>query len=145
MIPKTAGATMVPAMRYEDPDAAVGWLCRAFGFKQRAIYRDDHGKIVHAELSFGNGLMMLGPDIESEFGRLMALPKAVGGLSTQATYVIVDDADAHHACAVAAGAEIVMPPKDEDYGGRGYSCRDPEGHLWTFGTYDPWAQSTGAG
>ena len=53
--------------------------------------------------------------------------------------LIVADADAHHARAVAAGARVVYPLKDEDYGGRGYSCLDPEGHLWNFGTYDPWA------
>jgi uncharacterized glyoxalase superfamily protein PhnB len=52
----------------------------------------------------------------------------------------VDDADAHYARAAAAGAEIVLDIVDEDYGGRGYSCRDPEGHLWNFGTYDPWAR-----
>ena len=61
------------------------------------------------------------------------------GVGTQSPYVIVPDADAHHALAVAAGAKVVYPLKDEDYGGRGYSCLDPEGHLWNFGTYDPWA------
>jgi len=55
--------------------------------------------------------------------------------------VIVDDADKHCARAVAAGAEILLPLEDADYGGRGYSCRDPEGHVWNFGTYDPWAES----
>jgi len=141
---KSTVATMIPAVRYEDADAAVDWLYRAFGFVPHAVYRDDGGKVVHAELSFGHGMMMLGPNVKSEFGRLMTLPNSVGGLSTQATYVIVDDADAHHARAVAAGATIVIPLKDEDYGGRGYSCRDPEGHIWSFGTYDPWAQASGA-
>jgi uncharacterized glyoxalase superfamily protein PhnB len=65
----------------------------------------------------------------------------VGGVCTQSAYIIVEDADAHYARAVAAGAEIVMEIKDEDYGGRGYSCRDLEGHLWNFGTYDPWAHA----
>lgn len=135
-----ATATIIPAMRYEDADAAVDWLCRAFGLKPHAVYRDDHGKVVHAELSFGNGIIMLGPNVESDFGRLMTLPNATGGLCTQAIYVIVDDADSHHAVAAAEGAEIVMSPKDEDYGGRGYTCRDLGGHLWTFGTYDPWTR-----
>ncbi len=61
------------------------------------------------------------------------------GAGKQSIYIIVDDADAHHARAKAAGAEIVMEVADQDYGGRLYSCRDPEGHLWNFGTYDPWA------
>ena len=132
---------MIPAMRYED--AAVDWLCRAFGFKPHAVYRDGAGKVVHAELSFGNGMIMLGPNVESAFGQFMTMPNATGGRCTQTTYVIVDDADAHHAQAVAAGAEVVMPLRDESYGSREYSCRDPEGHIWTFGTYDPWAQPPG--
>jgi uncharacterized glyoxalase superfamily protein PhnB len=84
-------------------------------------------------------MIMLGPNIDSPFGRFMTTPKAAGGRCTQTIYVIVDDADAHHARTVASGADVVMPLKDEDYGGRGYSCRDLEGHVWTFGTYDPWA------
>ena len=74
-----------------------------------------------------------------EFGLLQKTPSDAGGVVTQSAYIIVKDADAHHARAVAAGAEVVYPLKDEDYGGRGYSCHDPEGHLWSFGTYDPWA------
>jgi uncharacterized glyoxalase superfamily protein PhnB len=73
-----------------------------------------------------------------ECGTLQTVPD---GAVTQSAYVIVTDADAHHARATAAGAVVVMPLKTEDYGGRGYSCRDPEGHLWNFGTYDPWAPS----
>jgi len=144
MGPKATTATMISAMRYEDPTAAVDWLCRAFGFKPHAVYKDDSGRVVHAELSFGNGMIMLGPNVESPFGRYMTMPKDTGGRCTQTIYVIVDDVDAHHAQASAAGAKVVMPLRDESYGGREYSCRDPEGHVWTFGTYDPWAQASGA-
>jgi uncharacterized glyoxalase superfamily protein PhnB len=91
-----------------------------------------------AGLSFGNGMIMVGPDAKGEFGqRFMTLPERTGSRCTQAVYVIVDDVDAHHARA-AAGAKIVMPPKDEDYGGRNYAVLDPEGHAWSFGSYDPW-------
>lgn len=141
--PKRTTATLIPAMRYNDPNAAVDWLCRAFGFKQQAVYKDDSGKVVHAELSFGNGMIMLGPNAETEFGKHMLLPKDAGGRCTQTVYAIVDDVDAHHAQATAAGAEVVMPLRDESYGGREYSCRDIEGHVWTFGTYDPWTQGSG--
>ena len=72
-------------------------------------------------------------------GEMSKPPIDVGGVGTQSPYIIVEDVDAHYARAVAAGAEIVMDIKDEDYGGRGYSCRDPEGHVWNFGSYDPWA------
>jgi uncharacterized glyoxalase superfamily protein PhnB len=76
---------------------------------------------------------------EDKFGRWVTPPRDTGGVGTQSAYVIVEDADAHYARAKAAGAEIVMEIEDQDYGGRLYSCRDPEGHLWNFGTYDPWA------
>jgi uncharacterized glyoxalase superfamily protein PhnB len=75
---------------------------------------------------------------EDEFGRWVTPPRDTGGVGTQSAYVIVEDADAHYARAKAAGAEIVMEVEDQDYGGRLYSCLDPEGHLWSFGTYDPW-------
>jgi uncharacterized glyoxalase superfamily protein PhnB len=94
--------------------------------------------IVHAQLSFGNGMIMLGSVLDTEFGRLMKQPDEIGGAETQTAYVIVSDADAVYARAKAAGARIVLDIKDEDYGGRGFSCRDIEDHLWNFGTYDPW-------
>ena len=62
----------------------------------------------------------------------------IGGAATQSCYFVVDDADAHYHKAKAAGADIVVDITDDDHGGRGYSCRDPEGHVWSFGTYDPW-------
>jgi uncharacterized glyoxalase superfamily protein PhnB len=67
-------------------------------------------------------------------------PPRDAGISTQSIYLVVADADAHHARAKAAGAEIVIDLVTQDYGGRDYTCRDPEGHIWTFGTYDPWAE-----
>ena len=81
---------------------------------------------------------MLGSAHDDEFGRLQKPPRDVGGVCTQSAYIIVQDVDAHHARAVAAGAKVVMPPEDKDYGGRGYACLDPEGHLWNFGSFDPW-------
>ena len=93
----------------------------------------------HAQLVFGNGMVMPGSaDTASEWGRRIAQPGDIGGLETQSPCVVVADIDAHYARAVAAGAELVQDIADQDYGGRGYSCRDPEGHLWWFGSYDPW-------
>jgi uncharacterized glyoxalase superfamily protein PhnB len=84
---------------------------------------------------------MLGsvPKTETEWGKWIKQPEELGGVETQAPYLVVDDADAVYAMARAAGAEIVREIKDEGYGGRGFSCRDLEGHLWHIGTYDPWA------
>jgi uncharacterized glyoxalase superfamily protein PhnB len=93
------------------------------------------GKIAHAELNL-NGMVLLG-DVDTEYGRLVAAPEK-GRPVTQGIYVVVDDVDAHYARAKAAGAEIVIDIKTQDYGGRDYTARDPEGHVWTFGSYDPW-------
>jgi uncharacterized glyoxalase superfamily protein PhnB len=133
-------APIIPTLRYRDAAAAIEWLCAAFGFERHLVVPGEDGTIAHAQLTFANGMIMLGSAREDEFGELQKTPREVGGVGTQSPYVIVPDADAHYARAVAMGAEIVMRLKDEDYGGRGYSCRDPEGHLWNFGTYDPWAE-----
>ncbi len=131
-------ATIIPTMRYEDAPRMVAWLCRAFGFKEHLVVPDGAGGIAHAELTFGNGMVMVGSARDDEFGKLVKTARAAGAV-TQSAYVIVADVDGHHARAQAAGAEIVMPPKDNDYGGRGYAARDPEGQLWNFGSFDPWA------
>jgi uncharacterized glyoxalase superfamily protein PhnB len=130
---------MIAALRYEDAPAAIEWLCRAFGFERNLVVPDDAGGIAHAQLVFGQSMLMLGGHRDDEFGRLMRVPREAG-VSTQSLYVIVSDVDGHCARARAAGAEIVMEPVDQDYGGRGYTCRDLEGHVWSFGSYDPWAK-----
>jgi uncharacterized glyoxalase superfamily protein PhnB len=131
-------ASIIPCLRYRDAPAAIEFLCNAFGFERQAVYPDDEGGIVHAQLTLGQSMIMLGSHREDGFGALQVVPD---GPVTQSAYVVVADADAHHARAVAAGAVVVLPLQTEDYGGRGYSCRDPEGHVWNFGTYDPWAAS----
>ena len=137
---KNTRATVIPCLRYRDAPAAIEWLCENFGFEKLLVVPNDDGTIAHAQLSFGNGMIMLGSvlEVETEFGRLIKQPDEIGGAETQSAYVIVSDADEVYACAKTAGAEIVIEIKDEDYVGRGFSCRDLEGHLWNFGTYDPW-------
>jgi uncharacterized glyoxalase superfamily protein PhnB len=83
---------------------------------------------------------MLGSATDTEFGRFMEMPDAIGGKETQAPYVIVRDVDAHYEHAKESGAKIVLDIADQDYGGRLYSCHDIEGHLWSFGSYDPWVK-----
>ena len=100
---------------------------------------NDDGTIAHAQLSYGNGLVMLGSVLENEFGSLMKQPDEVAGAQTQSTYIVVTDADAAYNRAKAGEARIAMEIRDEDYGGRGFSCFDVEGHLWSFGSYDPWS------
>lgn len=138
---KNTRATVIPCLRYRDAPAAIEWLCARFGFERHLVVAGEGGSIAHAQLDFGNGMIMLGSVKDNEYGQLMKQPDEIGGASTQSIYVIVSDPDAIHARAVAAGAQIVIPLKDEDYGGRGFSCRDIEGHVWTFGSYDPWDEA----
>jgi uncharacterized glyoxalase superfamily protein PhnB len=132
-------ASIVPALRYRDAPKAIEWLCQAFGFEQHMVVPGENGAIAHAQLTLGNGMIMLGSVAPGEYGKLTKQPDETGGAVTQSLYIIVPDADVHYKRAKAAGAEIVIDIKNEDYGGRGYTCRDLEGHLWNFGTYDPWA------
>jgi uncharacterized glyoxalase superfamily protein PhnB len=135
---KKTTATVIPCLRYRNAPAAIEWLCRTFGFEKHLVVTGQGDIIVHAQLSFGNGMIMLGSVKDSQFDQLMKQPDEIGGAETETAYVVVSDADAVYARAKAAGAKIVMDIKDEDYGGRSFSCRDLEGHLWNFGTYDPW-------
>lgn len=131
---------VIPALRYRDAAKAIDWLCQAFGFEKQLVVPGDEGSIAHAQLRFGNGMIMLGSAGKhgGSYDDLVSTPAELGGVS-QGIYVVVDDADAHLARARAAGAEIVIDISDKDYGGRDYTCRDLEGHVWSFGTYDPWA------
>ncbi len=133
-------STIIPCLRYRDAPAAIEWLCQAFGFDKRLVVRGENNTIAHAQLTLGGGMVMLGStDHDSEFGRLIAQPGDIGERETQSCSLTVADADAHYARAKAAGARIIMELKDNDFGGRGYACRDPEGHHWWIGSYDPWA------
>jgi uncharacterized glyoxalase superfamily protein PhnB len=124
-----------PALKYQDASAALDWLARAFGFEEKAAYRGDDGVVHHAQMQLGAGMIMFGQDSnDGQFGRKPADPLA----SPVSIYVVVSDPDAHFQRAEAAGAEIVRPLTDEDYGSREYSARDFEGNLWSFGTYDPY-------
>jgi len=136
---KNGPSTIIPAMRYRNAPAAIEWLCQAFGFEKHLVVPGENGTITHAELTLGNGMMMLGSIRDNEFTKLVKQPDQLDGVETQCPYVVVKDADAHYARAVAARAKIVREIEDASYGGRGYSCRDLEGHLWSFGSYDPWA------
>ena len=140
IVPKPTKTTVVPCLRYRNAPEAIEWLCQTFGFVKRAVHLNDDGTVAHAQLIFGNGMIMLSSveKVASDWGRLLKQPDEIGGAETQSAYLIVDDADMVYASAKAGGARIAVEIKDEDYGGRGFGCYDLEGHLWSFGTYDPW-------
>lgn len=135
MAGSTAGAPSVfPTILYDDAKAAIKLLTEALGFTAEAVYEGEDGTVTHAELSSGNGRVMLGSK-----GREGIFAKAMRGSGPAGVYVVVDDTDAHHARAVEHGVEILMPPTDQDYGSRDYMARDAEGNVWSFGTYAPGA------
>ncbi len=133
---------LIPALRYRDCDAALTFLTGVLGLAEHAVFRDNRGKVQHAQLTHGSGMVMIGPDAATEFGALMIHPDETQGRATVSIYAVVQDVAARHARAVAAGAEIVIPLQAEAYGGESFSLRDTEGHVWSIGSYDPLAPMT---
>ena len=128
------GPSIIPCLSYRDAPAAIEWLKKAFGFSENFVVPGPDDTIAHAQLAFDGGMVMVGSIRDDELQ--MRTPCDLGGV-TQSIYIVVEDADAHYARAVEAGAEIVRELEDTPYGSRDYSARDPEGHLWNFGTYRP--------
>jgi len=140
-IPKQTLSGVIPCLRYRDAPAAIEWLRDTLGFEVQFVVPEADGSIAHAQLRFGNSMVMLGSVIDSEYGRLLKQPSEIGGFVTQSSYLVVNDADLVYGRVLEAGGKILLDIKDEDYGGRGFTCRDPEGHIWSVGTYDPDAPS----
>lgn len=123
---------------YDDPKAAIDWLCKAFGFELKLKVEGENGDIVHSELTFGEGLVMVGGTRGKEpYQKKFRSPASLDGAMTATLAFFVDDCDAQYARAVAAGAKTVREPTTSDYGEEYWSDRtcgvtDPEGHLWWF-------------
>jgi uncharacterized glyoxalase superfamily protein PhnB len=126
-------ATAYASGMYEDAATAIEWLELTLGFERIEFVTDDDGAVVHAEVALGGTVVMLGT---TGAGRepFASLP---GGPSM--IYIAVDEIDQLHDFAVEGGAEVVVPLTDTDYGSRDFAVRDPEGHIWSFGTYRPGA------
>jgi uncharacterized glyoxalase superfamily protein PhnB len=122
-----------PTMRCQDAEAMIGWLKDVLGFTEHVVYRSD-GVVQHAQLAWGASLLMLGQARDDAYGKMVG---DLAGRRTDALYVAVDDPDALCAKVKASGAKIEMEPYDTHYGSRDFACRDPEGNLWSFGTYWP--------
>jgi len=128
---------LMPLMRYRELAEAMSWLERAFDFEKQIAVADGDGAVIYGQMTYRGGLLMLGAIRDTELDKLMRQPDEVGGAETQSCYIVVEDADQHYAKARAAGAEILLDIKSDGLGRRGYSCRDPQGHIWNFGTYSP--------
>ena len=129
--------SLMPLMRYRDLAEAMSWLEEAFDFEKQVAVSDSDGSLIYGQMTYRGGLMMMGAVRDTDLDKLMRQPDEVGGVETQSCYIVVEDADAHFARAQDAGAEIVLELKSDGHGRRGYSCRDPQGHIWNFGTYNP--------
>jgi uncharacterized glyoxalase superfamily protein PhnB len=134
-----AASTIIPALRYKEANAAIDWLCEVFGFERHAVYPGPNNTVGHAELTLNGGMIMLGSAKDDEYGRGFKPPAELGNVETRSTYIVVADADATYARAKAAGGRIVRELQNTDYGSREFSVKDPEGHSWSVGTYNPWA------
>jgi uncharacterized glyoxalase superfamily protein PhnB len=121
---------IIPTLRYDDAKAAIDFLETAFGFERKAVHENEDGTIGHAELTHGGGMVMIGSSGQGD-------PQFDTGRAS--IYVVVDDPDALHERAKAAGAAVTRELQDTDYGSREFSATDPEGNVWSFGTYDPFA------
>lgn len=126
---------MYPSLAYEDAPAAIEWLGKAFGLRPDLVIPGEPGTIAHAELRTPHGavVMVISTQLSTRRNRS---PRSLGG-TAQSIYLVVDDVDARHERAVAAGAEVFNPLHDTEYGSREFCCFDPEGHIWTFGSYQP--------
>jgi uncharacterized glyoxalase superfamily protein PhnB len=137
--PTVRESTVTPMISYEDPAAALEWLAKAFGFRERRRMQGEDGRITHAEMEIGDDVVMLanpspayrGPRRHAETcadaRAWLDNPFVVDGY-----HVMVDDVDAHAARSAGAGARILRPPADQDYGERIYVAEDLEGHRWMF-------------
>jgi uncharacterized glyoxalase superfamily protein PhnB len=122
--------SIAPLLWYNNPMAALDWLERAFGFETRLLVTGEDGSVVHSEAVFGDGLVMVvGPPRDKAFSPVAFAGRHSGSIHVQLTSGI----DEHCARARAAGAEIHREPGDQAYGDRVYTCRDLEGHAWSFG------------
>ena len=137
--PASPRRSVLFGQRYRDAPAAITWLCDVLGFERHLVVPGPAGTIVHAQLTHGDGMIMLGSFNDNESQRLLKQPDEIGGAETRHAYLLVPDADEVHERVKRSGSSIVLELKDQPYGGRGFTCSDPEGHIWNVGTYDPWA------
>jgi uncharacterized glyoxalase superfamily protein PhnB len=122
--------SIASALCYRDPKAALRWLEEAFGFEPFMVILGEDDALLHSEMRFGDGIVMVG----SEWSPLHKSPASIDGLNTQTVHVQLEtDVDAHCERARKAGARIAMEPTTQFYGDRTYRAVDPEGHIWSFG------------
>ena len=136
---ETLRSTVIPGLRYRDAHAAIEWLCSVLGFERRLVVPHGEDEIAHAQLTLGGGMVMLGSMRDDVHGHHVVASE-LGGKLTQAAYIVVSDIEALYEHVQAKGANIVMELEAQPYGGSLFAVRDPEGQLWSIGSYDPWVE-----
>ena len=134
-------SSIIPTLRYKNARKVIDWLCNAFGFETHIIVKGENNTVAHAQLTYGNSMIMVSSESDNEYGKLVKTPERLDGNNTQAPYIVIEKIDDHYKKAIAAGAKILIDIKDEEYGGRGYTCKDIEGYIWNFGSYNPWTEN----
>ncbi len=132
---------IMPTMKYKDARKAITWLSENFGFQPHLVVEGPGKSIIHAQLKLGECMVMLGSlELENEYSQLIKMPNDIGGFQTQSPYIVLADEDMkpHYEQVVASGTKIAMQLRSEEHGGQFYACYDLEGHLWNWGSYDPW-------
>jgi len=134
--------TLFPGLQYVDAYAAIDWFCTVLGFERKLVVPGEDKTVIHAQLTLGAGMIMLSSRSDTEFGQHMAVPKEIGGKLTQSSliYIKEEDIEKHYQIAKEGGAQIIAELRVEDYGGRYYAVKDPEGHLWSISSYNPYSE-----
>lgn len=130
--------TIVPAFRANNAQALIDWLRDTFGFAEHLVVPDGEGGIAHAQLEWRGSLVMLG----SARGHADFMDVTIGRASLSLTAESAEQVDDLYRRAQDAGAPIVTPLEETDYGSHAFTTQDPEGNFWHFGTYDPLAPMT---
>lgn len=123
--------SVFPSLRYADAAAAIAWIERVLGLTVDLVVEGDGGLVAHAQLSHRGSSILVGSVGSGDNAQLEPRPGPAW------VYLVVDEVEPHFAAAVAEGADVVEPVRNEDHGGRGYTVRDPEGNLWSVGSYRP--------
>lgn len=132
----TQGGSIIPTLRYDDAHAAISWLCDMLGFEVK-VSHDSEDKVYHAQLTLGHSMIIVSSRQNTSYDRLLIRPSDVDNQNTQSPYIFVTDLEKHYEHCTSKGADIVLPMTTEDHGS-GYTVRDPEGHIWNIGDYNPW-------
>ncbi len=140
MAQSSTKSNIIPGVRYRDAHAAIEWLCDVLGFESHLVVPDGAGGVAHAQLTLGSGMIMLGSERDDGGSVIASTPT---GDLTQSAYIVVEDIEASYERVKASGANIVMALEEQSYGGSLFAVRDPEGQLWSVGSYDPWQEYGG--